>query len=94
MYKLESCVFMFKYHTNVLPPAFNDFFIKRSAIHNYPTRSSSNYNLTRNKKSFSDHSVRTSGVITWNPLKETLKQSKSTTTFRKQYKLELISSYK
>jgi len=92
-YKLELGVFMFKYYTNQLPPAFNNFFQKRSTIHDYHTRNCSNYNQTRNKKTFSDHSVRTSGVILWNSFQETLKTQMSTKSFRTLYKSQLICLY-
>ena len=47
---------------------FNDYFTKRSdtSIHGYQTRYVNDLNLTKNKKHFSDHSVRTSGPILWN----------------------------
>ena len=46
------------------------------------------------KKCFSDHSVRTSGPVLWNSLKEYIKNSNSITHFRKQFKKQLISEYK
>ena len=65
----------------------------RSDIHNYLTRHGNNLNLTKNKKTFSDHSVRTSGPRLWNALENSLKTLKSVKRFRKHFKKKLISNY-
>ena len=93
MYSLELGVFMYKYSTNDLPGIFNDYFTKRSDIHGYQTRHVNDPNLTKNKKHFSDHSVRKSGPILWNNLEEKLKSVKSVKQFRNQYKQNLILNY-
>ena len=93
-FQLELGVFMYKYAKGELPSSFNNFFTKRSDIHNYQTRYKNDYNQTRNKKCFSDHSVRTSGPVLWNSLKDYIKNSNSITHFRKQFKKQLISEYK
>ena len=93
-YNLELGVFMFKYSTDALPSAFVNFFIKRSEIHNYHTRFKNDYNQTRNKKTFSDQSVKTYGPILWNSLNENIKKSNSIKHFKNQYKNHLLSDYK
>ena len=90
MYSLELGVFMCKYSINDLPDIFNDYFTKRSDIHGYRTRHVNELNLTKNKKHFSDHSVRTSGPILWNNLDEKIKSVKSVKQFWNQYKQNLI----
>ena len=77
MYTLELGVFMYKYSINDLPVAFKEYFMKRSDIHDYPTRHINNLNLTYNRKSFSDHAIRTNGPILWNSLSNTIRESKS-----------------
>ena len=71
-----------------LPSSFTNYFTKRSDIHNYLTRHGNNLNLTKNKKTFSDHSVRTSGPRLWNALENSLKTLKSVKHFRKHFNLE------
>ena len=93
MYSLELDVFMYKYSTNDLPGIFNGYFTKRSDIHGYQTRHVNDLNLIKNKKHFSDHSVRTSGPIVWNNLEDKIKSVKSVKQFRNQYKQNLISNY-
>jgi hypothetical protein len=92
-YKLELGVFMYKYVANELPDSFDNYFVKRSEIHNYHTRNSSKYNQTRNKKVFTDKSIRTTGPLSWNSLDDNMKAANSTKHFRKKYKLHLISFY-
>ena len=78
---------------NELPIAFKDYFKQRSDIHNYLTRHVNDLNLTNNKKSFSDHTIRTSGPILWNSLPITIKNSRSVKHFRIQLKLKLLQTY-
>ena len=73
MYTLELGVFMYKYSIIDLPVAFKEYFMKRSDIHDYPTRHVNNLNLTNNRKSFSDHAIRTNGPILWNSLSKTIR---------------------
>ena len=93
MYSLELGVFMYKFSTNDLPSAFKEYFHKRSSIHNYQTRYVNDLNLTNNKKSFSDHSIRTCGPILWNSLPTPIKDSKSVNHFRIQFKHTVIQTY-
>ena len=92
-YKLEVGVFMYKFYVNVLPKPFDDFFTKRSDIHNYHTRNNSDYNQTRNRKVFTDQAVRTTGPILWNALNDHIKNVNSIKQFRKKLKHSLISTY-
>ena len=95
MYTLELGVFMYKFHINDLPVAFKYYFTKRSDIHDYPTRQAKYLNVTFNKKSFSDHSIRTGGPTY--PLEFTttkIKESKTVKHFRNQFKQTLIQNYK
>ena len=57
-----------------LPSSFNNYFTKRSDVHNYPTRHGNHLNVPQNKKTFSDRSVRTRGPQLW---ENSLKISKS-----------------
>lgn len=70
---MEFGVFMFRFSINDLANAFNDFFSRRSQIHNHQTRHANNFNITNNKKSFSDRAIRTTGPVLWNPLQKSVK---------------------
>ena len=93
MYTLELGTFMYRYSINALPSSFSNYFTKRSDVHNYLTRHGNNLNLTKNKKTFSDHSVPTSGAHLWNVLENSLKTLKSVKHLRKHFKKKLISNY-
>ena len=83
MYTLELGVFIYKSHVNDLPVAF--YYLKKSYdIHDYPTRQVNNLTLSFNKKSFSDHAIRTSGPHLSSSLSEKLKDSKIVKQFRNQ----------
>jgi len=92
-YKLEVSVFMFRHSRNQLPSTFKNFFIKQIESHDYNTRNSDDYILTRNKKVFSDQTVRTSGPLMWKSLDQNLKMSASIKQFRSQFKRYLLSQY-
>ena len=91
---LELGVFMFKYHINDLPVVFNDYFKKRSDIHDYQTRHVNDLNTAFNKKSFTDNAIRTSGPLLWNSLSFKIKESKSVKQFRNNLKQNIILNYK
>ena len=96
MYSLELGVFMYKFFNKDLPLAFKEYFHKRSSIHDYLTRHVNDLNLTNNKKSFSDHSIRTCAPILCNSLPTALYSnldSKSVTHFLNQFKHKLFQTY-
>ena len=90
-YKLEVGVFMFRHFTNQLPNGFRDSFSKQAECHKYLTRNANDYTLTRNKKVFSDQTVRTSGLMEF--IAPKLKNVKTVKHFRNQLKIYLISQY-
>ena len=83
MHTLELGTFMYRSSVNELPSSFNNYFTKRSEVHNYSTRHGNHLNLTKNKKTFSDHSVRSTGPRLWNALENSIRASKSIKHFRK-----------
>lgn len=93
MYTMELGTFMYKYHEYNLPSSFDNFFIKRSDIHNYSTRHKNNLQITNNKKVFSDQSVRTTGPHLWNSIDSSFKSLVSVKQFRTKLKQKLISAY-
>ena len=84
---------MYRISIDDLSVAFKNYFSKRSVIHEYPTRDVNNLNLTDNKKSFSDHTIRTRCPIRWNSLPESIKECKSVKHFRTLLKTQLIQTY-
>ena len=93
MYKLETDVFRYKYSKSSLPDGFNNFFTTRSEIHDYHTRYKDLYHLTRNARTFSDHSIRTYGPILGNSLDNNVRKSNSIKHFKNQYKTKFMCLY-
>ena len=91
-YTLELGTF-YKHRTNKLPNTFDNYFVKHVDVHNYHTRNANNYSLSKNKKAFSDRTIRSSGPILWNSLNENIKQSKSAMHFKNKLKAELLMAY-
>ena len=93
IHKLKVACFMFNFKVNNLPINFSNYFVKNSAIHNYPTRSSNlyrpaafNYDLARN-------TIRTQGPLLWEGIPDVLKCTPSLKVFKCKYKKYLISKY-
>ena len=78
---LELGVFMLKYHIGDLPEVFNEYFNRRSDIHNYQTRHANDLNVALNKNSFTDKAIRTSGPILWNSLSSEIKHCNNVKKF-------------
>ena len=93
MYTLELGVFMYRFSIDDLPLAFKNYFSKRSDIHEHPTRHINDLNLTNNKKSFSDHTIRIRGPILWNSLPKSMNECKPVKNFRTLLKTQLIQTY-
>ena len=87
--RLLICIYTPEYSINDLPGAFKDYFTKRSDTHDYSPGHVNDFNLTKNKKAFSDHAIRTRGPVPWILLSKSLKDSKSVKHFRKQLKQNL-----
>ena len=77
MHTLELGTFMYRNSVNKLPSSSNNYYTKWYEVHNYLTAYGNHLSLTKNKKTFSDHSVRTSGLCLWNALENSLRASKS-----------------
>ena len=71
-FKLNHGTFMYKHHSNLLPPIFSKYFTKHVQIHHYPTRNAHDYSINKTEKMFSDCAIRNivdllSGVL-WTKL--------------------------
>ena len=90
-FKLNRGIFMYKHHTNQLPPIFSTYFTKYVQTHNYPTRNAQDYSINITKKMFSDHAIRNCGPSFWNSLDKTVKHCKTTKHFQNELKSVLLS---
>ena len=87
-------LFMHKYTSNSLPPAFNNFFKPISKVHSYNTRlaSKSSYYLPQSRTNYGLFNIRYKGVGIWNEIKTDLK-SLSIKKFKRKLKLTYLETY-
>ena len=79
-FKLNLGIFMYKHHSNQLPPLFSTYFTKHVQTHNYPTRNAQDYSINKTKTMFSDCAIRNYGPSFWNSLDKTLNNAKPPNT--------------
>ena len=90
--KLNTCIFMFKFHKNLLPSVFNNMFQTNSSIHNYPTRQRLNLHHPLCRSTSLYNSISFVGVREWNSLNHDLKSSSTITRFKSMYKKSIFQS--
>jgi hypothetical protein len=93
LYNYYLGIFMFKHSMNYLPPIFYSFFKRRLDIHSLNTRNSSNYQLIRNKTTFSSKGVRSMGPKLWNKINMDVKNAKTLPTFKLKLKSDILRDY-
>ena len=86
-------MFMYKHHTNQLPPIFSTYFTKHVQTLNYPTRNAHDYSINKTKKNVSDRAIRNCGPSFWNSLDKALKHCKTTKHFLNELKSVLLTVY-
>ena len=88
LFKYNSAVFMYKYHNNLLPRAFENLFMPC----NPPNRTNS-YKVVRNRITFLGQFPVSFLPKTWNSLAVNLKTSSSLNRFKKGLKANLLEEY-
>ena len=85
---------MFKYHHQLLPKAFDNYFQSVSTIHRYNTRlaSRSSYYAEPIRTNFGRFSFKYNGPILWNTLDEKVK-TLSLHQFKSKLKSNIVNSY-
>ena len=92
---IHTALFMFQYHHNLLPKAFDNFFLRISSKHNYNTRlaSKSTYYINHVRTNYGKFNLHFSGPSAWNNLDEELKSSSSLRLFRQAMMEKFLSTY-
>ena len=90
----QTAVFMYKFHNQLLPLAFNNFFTPNSRIHDYNTRSvvKHSYFLLRARTNYGIFNIRFHGTKVWNSIDHHLK-SMNLGQFKNTYKEEMTKKY-
>ena len=90
---LQIAIFMFKYHYEMLPPVFTNFFSYNNNLHSYPTRTCNNIHLNNPRILLAHKALRHHGPDIWNTLPNFLKQITLLTSFKRSLKETLLNQY-
>jgi hypothetical protein len=85
-------IFMYKYVTGLLPKIFNDFFNKNEDVHTYRTRNASKLRPPKNITQHATRFIRTTGVIFWNSIEDTISKNQKIGTFKSQLKKYILNT--
>ena len=89
---LQSLLFMYKFHYNLLPKEFSNFFHQVSSIHTYNTRFVGDYRSTKIHSSLKLYSLGFMGPRFWNTLPYDLRAA-NYITFKKQIRLLIVNMH-
>jgi len=96
IYKLNSfCIakFMFSYTHGLLPSPFLHLFVRSSDLHEYHTRTSSNYRPHTCRTNIKQFTILFQGPQVWNSLPLEISNSESSMSFRKKMLIFLLNQY-
>ena len=91
----HTALFMFQFHHNLLPKAFDSFFSLISSKHGYNTRlaSKSTYYIDQVRTNYGKFNIHFSGPSVWNNMAENLKTCSSLHLFKHTLKADILSTY-
>ena len=93
MILLNVASFMFMVSYNVyLPGSFTEYFITNCRIHNYQTRSASDFHLPLHRTETSKNSLFYHGPVTWNNIPLAIKEGNRLNSFKHKFKEHLIGT--
>ena len=92
VYQLLLLVHKFIHHRHRLPPAFTDYFLLNSSIHNYSTRIKNDLHLHSLSSTMGKRSIKFKASQLWNQLPSELKQIQSHNTFKRDLKTYLLNN--
>ena len=83
---------MYKYKCGILPANFNDCFTLSSSVHSHNTRGASkgDFHITFDRTSYSKNSLMSNGIIFWNNLQTSIKQSLMLKSFSRKIKMSFL----
>jgi hypothetical protein len=91
---LHVVLFMYKYHNNLLPPTFNNFFTPVCNVHSQNSRLASKltYILPKARTNFGIFNIRYQGAKIWNSLHESYKDL-SISQIRYKLRINFLGKY-
>ena len=92
LYALETSIFMFKSHNNLLPECFSNLFQYVNEIHSIPTRNKNSLYLPYFSKTLTQQSIQFSGVKAWNNVPISLRNLQSKSLFSHKLRKHLLNN--
>ena len=86
----STAVFMYNVLNAETPTLFTSFYQQNKDVHRYPTRIADDLHIPFGRTCVRKFSMRINGAVIWNPIPDTIKQSKSLSIFKKAVKKFLI----
>jgi hypothetical protein len=83
-------MFLYKYKNSLLPPTFQNFYVKNREIHNYPTRSANKLRLPLTKTKIASSYVKKTGVEIWAEFSDHISHNQKISFLKEKY---LVFSY-
>ena len=80
---LQTCLFMYQCHNQMLPKSLQDYFKMNNSYHSYRTRNCNNYHPPLPRTLLTKRSVFYFGPIFWNTLPNSFKLCKSLNQFKR-----------
>jgi hypothetical protein len=93
IHKLQIAIFMYKFHNNMLPDIFNNYFVKTNEIHGYKTRYSNMYRPRNFNTNLANNTIQRQGPIIWSSISKCIRDSTKIVSFKAKFKGNLISYY-
>ena len=90
MINQEILTFVFKYHANILPPVFDNYYETLASTHGLNTRHGGNLRKARHYTKMGASSIKVYGTELWNKLEKNLKSISNVKSFRIMYKKSII----
>ena len=87
---LQTALFMYKYHNNLLPPIYHQLFTTGKSIHPYDTRNSGKYRSHSCRTNHKLFSILFQGPKIWNSLPNDIREKPSLTSFKTNLKNVLL----
>ena len=95
MVSQNIAIFMYKYHYQLLPLVFQNFFDALTSIHSYNTRQASkkSYYIPKARTNYGIFNIRFQGPKVWNSIDESFKSLTSLKKFKKKLKWSYLDQY-
>ena len=91
---LSVLTFMYRYHSNCLPPAFTDYFVQTSAVHHHCTRSSTKLHISYARTDVMKRQLRVYGPKIWNTVNsEVIYAPTNWRAFKRRCKKQILLTY-